>query len=72
MIGCILFPQAADWSIVVLCMDCKINFDDNADFRQKEIFALKDDTQEDARDSKANAAGLNYIALEGSIGCLGW
>jgi len=52
-------------------MDCKINFDDNTEFRQKEIFALKDESQEDARDSKANAAGLNYIALDGTIGCLG-
>ncbi|KAF6033240.1 hypothetical protein EB796_008452 [Bugula neritina] len=37
---------------------------------RKEIFALKDESQEDARDSKANAAGLNYIALDGTIGCL--
>ncbi|XP_067950080.1 succinate--CoA ligase [ADP-forming] subunit beta, mitochondrial-like [Watersipora subatra] len=63
-------PMAEDRKGNVLCMDCKINFDDNADFRQKEIWALKDESQEDARDSKANAAGLNYIALEGSIGCL--
>ena len=55
----------------VLCMDCKINFDDNAEFRQREVFSLKDDSQEDARDSKASAAGLNYIALDGTIGCLG-
>lgn len=52
-------------------MDCKINFDDNASYRQQEVFSLKDETQEDPRDSKANAAGLNYIALDGSIGCLG-
>jgi len=52
-------------------MDCKLNFDDNAAFRQQEIFALKDESQEDPRDNKANAAGLNYIALDGSIGCLG-
>ncbi|KAF6029013.1 SUCLA2 [Bugula neritina] len=63
-------PMAEDRKGNVLCMDCKINFDDNTEFRQKEIFALKDESQEDARDSKANAAGLNYIALDGTIGCL--
>lgn len=58
-------------TVPVICMDCKINFDDNASYRQPDVFSLKDETQEDPRDSKANAAGLNYIALDGSIGCLG-
>lgn len=52
-------------------MDCKINFDDNAKFRQTPIFALQDWTQEDARDARAAQADLNYIGLDGSIGCLG-
>ena len=52
-------------------MDAKINFDDNAAFRQKEIFELRDWSQEDERDHKAALADLNYIALDGSIGCLG-
>jgi succinyl-CoA synthetase beta subunit len=51
-------------------MDCKINVDDNAEFRQKAIFALKDETQEDWRDVKASKANLNYIGLDGEIGCL--
>ena len=55
----------------VYCMDCKINFDDNAAYRQKEIFALKDWSQEDERDVIAAKADLNYIGLDGNIGCLG-
>ena len=52
-------------------MDCKINFDDSAAFRQKKIFDLKDWDQEDARDKQAAQADLNYIGLDGKIGCLG-
>ena len=55
----------------VYCMDCKLNFDDNADYRQKDIFDLKDWTQEDERDVRAAQANLNYIGLDGNIGCLG-
>ena len=51
-------------------MDCKINIDDNSEFRQKEIFSKKDETQEDWRDVKAAKANLNYIGLDGEIGCL--
>jgi len=52
-------------------MDCKLNFDDNAEFRQKDIFGLKDWTQESERDLSAHKANLNYIGLDGTIGCLG-
>ena len=52
-------------------MDAKINFDDNAAYRQKEIFELRDWSQEDERDHKAALADLNYSALDGNIGCLG-
>ncbi|KAI8372223.1 hypothetical protein EDC96DRAFT_500323 [Choanephora cucurbitarum] len=54
----------------VLCMDAKLNFDDNADFKQKEVFALRDFTQEDSREIAAAKHNLNYIGLDGSIGCL--
>lgn len=54
----------------VLCMDAKFSFDDNADFRQKEIFQLRDTTQEDADEVKAAKLGLNFIKLDGDIGCL--
>lgn len=55
---------------VVMSMDAKLNFDDNAAFRQQEIFALRDKTQEDPREVKAGEYDLNYIGLNGNIGCL--
>lgn len=51
-------------------MDCKINLDTNADFRQQELFALKDEKQEDELEVRAAKANLNYIRLDGNIGCL--
>ena len=55
----------------VYCMDCKLNFDPNSEYRQEEVFALRDWSQEDQRDVQAASANLNYIGLDGSIGCLG-
>jgi len=63
-------PMVEDNQGGVFCMDCKMNFDDNAAFRQKEIFELRDFSQEDERDVRAAQNDLNYIALDGSIGCL--
>ncbi|XP_048739589.1 succinate--CoA ligase [GDP-forming] subunit beta, mitochondrial-like [Ostrea edulis] len=54
----------------VVCFDAKINFDDNASFRQKEVFAMDDMAETDPREVEASRLKLNYIALEGSIGCL--
>lgn len=54
----------------VMCVDAKLNFDDNASFRQKDLFAQRDVTMEDPRDVAAEDAGLNYIGLDGNIGCL--
>ena len=54
-----------------MCMDAKFGFDDNAEFRQKEIFQLRDRTQEDKREVAAAEWNLNYIGLDGNIGCLG-
>lgn len=59
------------FSLEVLCMDAKINFDSNSAYRQKKIFALQDWTQEDKRDREAAKADINYIGLDGNIGCLG-
>ncbi|KAK2145603.1 hypothetical protein LSH36_669g02024 [Paralvinella palmiformis] len=63
-------PMAEDAKGTVYCMDCKINFDPNAEYRQKEIFSLRDWSQEDERDARAAKANLNYIGLDGTIGCL--
>jgi succinyl-CoA synthetase beta subunit len=54
----------------IFACDAKINFDDNAAFRHKEIFAKRDKTQEDPREVEASAYDLNYIGLDGNIGCL--
>ncbi|KAK7530593.1 ATP-grasp domain-containing protein [Phyllosticta citribraziliensis] len=54
----------------VLAMDAKLNFDDNADFRQKDVFEWRDVTQEDPDEVKAAQSGLNFIKLDGDIGCL--
>ncbi|KAF2086601.1 succinate-CoA ligase [Saccharata proteae CBS 121410] len=54
----------------VLAMDAKLNFDDNAEFRQKDVFEWRDTTQEDADEVKAGENGLNFIKLDGDIGCL--
>jgi succinyl-CoA synthetase beta subunit len=51
-------------------LDAKMRFDDNAEFRQKELFALRDYTQEDQKEVAAAEFDLNYIALDGSIGCM--
>ena len=54
----------------VLALDAKCNFDDNAAFRQPEIFAQRDFTQEDPREVMAAEKDINYIGLDGNIGCL--
>ena len=51
-------------------MDAKFGFDDNAEFRQKDIFALRDISQEEPSEVEAQNANLNFIKLDGSIGCL--
>ena len=54
---------------VVVC-DAKINFDDNAEFRQKDVFAFRDRSQEDPREVEAAKYDLNYIGLTGNVGCM--
>ncbi|KAL5990502.1 hypothetical protein ACLOJK_011404 [Asimina triloba] len=54
----------------LVAADAKLNFDDNAAFRQKEIFTFRDPTQEDPREIAAAKADLNYIGLDGEIGCM--
>lgn len=82
-------PLAETSDHQVLAMDAKLNFDDNAEFRQKEVFSWRDTTQEDPDEVKAaeygsssldiqdvsmlmfHRYGLNFIKLDGDIGCLG-
>lgn len=58
-------------AVAVIVCDAKINFDDNASFRQPDIFAMRDVTQEDPREVEAAKYDLNYIGLDGNIGCMG-
>jgi succinyl-CoA synthetase beta subunit len=52
------------------CLDAKVTLDGNALYRQKTLGAMQDPSQEDARESQAAEFGLNYVALEGNIGCM--
>jgi len=54
----------------LLCLDGKINVDDNAIYRQPELMEMRDASQEDERENRAKEWDLNYIALDGSIGCM--
>ncbi|KAH7577703.1 hypothetical protein JRO89_XS01G0286900 [Xanthoceras sorbifolium] len=63
-------PLAETSEKQLVAADAKLNFDDNAAFRQKEIFTLRDPSQEDPREVAAAKADLNYIGLDGEIGCM--
>lgn len=54
----------------LICLDGKINVDDNALYRQPQITDMRDPTQEDEREKRAKEWELSYIALEGNIGCM--
>jgi succinyl-CoA synthetase beta subunit len=54
----------------VLALDAKLNFDDNAMFRHKDIAALIDVDEEDANELRAASSGLSYVSLDGDIACL--
>jgi succinyl-CoA synthetase beta subunit len=54
----------------VLALDAKLNFDDNALFRHPEVAALRDVREEDPLDVEASKHGLNYIKLDGNVGCM--
>ena len=54
----------------LLCLDAKIGFDDNALFRHPDISKLCDETEEDEKEIEAAKYDLNYVALDGSIGCM--
>jgi succinyl-CoA synthetase beta subunit len=53
-----------------LCLDAKMNFDSNALFRHEEILSLRDLSEEDPLEIEASKHGLNYLQLDGTIGCM--
>ena len=54
----------------IVCLDAKINFDDNSLFRHPEIFKLRDINEENATEAEASKHDLSYIKLDGNIGCM--
>jgi succinyl-CoA synthetase beta subunit len=54
----------------VVVLDAKVNLDDNAAFRQPELRAMRDETQEDATEREATKHDLNYVTLDGDIACM--
>ena len=63
-------PMVVTGSGEIVALDAKLSFDENALFRRPEISELRDKSQEDPRETYANDRGLNYIGLEGKIGCI--
>ena len=54
----------------VLALDAKLNFDDNALYRQKDVFSYRDLDEEDAKEIEASKYDLSYVSLDGNIGCM--
>ena len=54
----------------LICLDAKMGFDDNALYRHPDIVALRDLTEEDEKEIEASKYDLNYVALDGTIGCM--
>ena len=63
-------PLAVTTEGEVVALDAKFNFDDNALYRQPDITAMRDTSEEDPREVAASEVGLNYIGLDGNIACL--
>jgi succinyl-CoA synthetase beta subunit len=54
----------------VIPLDCKLNFDSNAIYRHKDVAALRDPDEEDPREAEAAKYDLNWVSLDGDIGCM--
>ena len=54
----------------VMALDAKMNFDENALFRQKEIAAMRDESEEDENEREAKDWDLSYVSMDGNIGCM--
>jgi succinyl-CoA synthetase beta subunit len=63
-------PLVLTKSNELVCLDAKIGFDDNALYRHPDIVALRDLSEEDAKEIEASKHDLNYVVLEGTIGCM--
>ncbi len=62
-----LFKSADD---KIIAVDCKMNIDDNALYRHKDVAAMRDKSEEDPTEVEAGAYNLNYVKLDGNVGCM--
>jgi succinyl-CoA synthetase beta subunit len=67
---CEVNPLVITKAGAVVALDAKVTFDDNAEFRHPEWRELEDKDEEDPVELEAKAAGLNYVSLDGNVGCL--
>ncbi len=67
---CEINPLVVTKSGEIIALDGKVDFDDNAEFRHPEWAQLRDTAEEDAIELEAKAIGLNYVSLDGNVGCL--
>jgi succinyl-CoA synthetase beta subunit len=65
-----LNPLAIDKSGDLVALDGKVNSDDNAEFRHADLAAMRDESQEDHAEAVAAKHNLNYVTMDGSIGCM--
>ena len=63
-------PLVVDQNDSLKCLDAKINIDENALFRQEDLLKLRDSSQENQKEIEAAKWDLNYVALDGNIGCM--
>jgi succinyl-CoA synthetase beta subunit len=63
-------PLVVTGAGAIICLDAKVNFDDSALYRHKDVEALRDEDEEDPMELEAGRHGLNYVKLEGNIGCM--
>src|SRR5262249_36908874 len=63
-------PLVVTKSGQIICLDAKVSFDDNALFRHADIVALRDIAEENEKEIEASKYDLNYVALDGTIGCM--
>ena len=63
-------PLVVDQNDSLKCLDAKINIDENALFRQEDLLKLRDPSQENQKEIEAAKWDLNYVALDGNIGCM--
>jgi succinyl-CoA synthetase beta subunit len=54
----------------IIAVDCKVNLDDNALFRHKDLEGMRDKLEEDPLEVEASESGLNYVKLDGNVGCM--